>query len=142
MNPRTQSGFTLIEVVIALGLLAFTLLGMFQMQFYAMRGNTLSLGSTTALHIAQDRLEALLAEPFDSAKLADVVAGNPIDGTAVTDFSQAVFDPKGEPYTLVTNITDNVSPLGVSTKTVRVMVLWGPGNVRRCGMTTVVRREG
>jgi prepilin-type N-terminal cleavage/methylation domain-containing protein len=141
MMKKREAGFTLIEVIIALGLLAFALLGMFQMQFYAMRGNTLSRGGTTALHIAQDQLETLLAEPFTSAQLVDAVAGNPIDSTAAPDYSQPVTDARGEAYTMITNIDDNVGPTGtVDTKTVRVMVLWGPANARLAGMTTLLRR--
>lgn len=136
-----EAGFTLVEVVIALGLLAFALLGMFQMQFYAMRGNTLSREGATALHIAQDQLESLLAEPFDSALLVDALPGNPIDSTALTDYNQQVFDARGEAFNLVTNVTDNVGAGGaVETKTVRVMVLWGPANARLCGVTTILRR--
>jgi Tfp pilus assembly protein PilV len=140
-NTRTEAGFTLVEVIIALGLLAFTLLGMFQMQLYAMRGNTLSQGSTTALHLAQDRLETLLTEPFDGAQLTDVVPGNPLESTTSVDFTQQVFDPRGNAYTLITNVNDNVGPTGtVETKTVQVNVLWGPGNIRRCAVTSLLRR--
>jgi len=142
---RKQAGYTLIEVVIALGLLAFAMLGLFQMQFTAMRGNSLSRSNTTALHIVQDHLEALLAEPFDGADLVDGNPGNnnSLESTAVTDFNQQVNDPKGDSYTLITNVADNPGPTGeVDGKTVRVMVLWGPGNARRCGVTTFVRREG
>jgi prepilin-type N-terminal cleavage/methylation domain-containing protein len=135
---RKERGFTLLEVVIALALLAVTLLGMFQMQLYAMRGNTLSQGTTTALHIAQDQMEALLAEPFTSAQLIDAVPGNDVTNPAVPDYTQAVNGPRGEPYTLVTNIADSGAP--ATTKTIGVWVLWGPGNVRRCGLTTVVRQ--
>ncbi len=144
-NTRTEAGFTLVEVIIALGLLAFTLLGMFQMQLYAMRGNTLSQGSTAALHLAQDRLETLLTEPFDGAQLTDVVPGNPLDSTTNVDGSQVVPDPRPDnlPYTVITNVQDNIGPTGtVETKTVQVNVLWGPGNIRRCAVTSLLRRTG
>jgi prepilin-type N-terminal cleavage/methylation domain-containing protein len=128
---RSQSGFTLIEVVIALGLLAFTLLGVMGMQFYAMRGNTYSLGTTNALNLAQDHMESLLAQPYNSAAL-----------TAGT-ISTPVADARGDTYTRQTVITDNVVPPStVTTKTIRVTVLWGPSNSRQCSLTSIVRPQG
>lgn len=139
-SGRAQGGFTLLEVCIALGLLGFTLLGIFELQFYAMRSNTLSRGSTTALHIAQDRMEALLAEPYDSALLVDALAGNPLNSTDQTDYSDnTVTDAKGNGYTLVTNISDNAA--APDTKTIEVIVVWG-NNARQCAVVSLKRRVG
>lgn len=54
---RTARGFTLIEILIALTLLAIGLLGMAGLTVGIMRGNSLSKEVTTATALAQDKME-------------------------------------------------------------------------------------
>jgi type IV pilus modification protein PilV len=65
------AGFTLIEVLVAMALLSFGLLSVAGMQLVAIQVNAFShqLGRGTAL--AQDKVEELLALPFNHADLAD-----------------------------------------------------------------------
>jgi prepilin-type N-terminal cleavage/methylation domain-containing protein len=65
------AGFTLIEVLVAMALLSFGLLSIAGMQLVAIQVNSFShqLGRGTAL--AQDKVEELLALPFNHADLAD-----------------------------------------------------------------------
>lgn len=120
----STAGFTLIEVVIALGLLAFTLLGIFQMQFYAMRGNVLSQGTTSAIHLAQAQMETLLASDYTS--LASIAPA-------------PVQDAKNNSYTLTTTVAANV-PLA-NMKTITITVSWGNGT-RQCTLTSIKRQTG
>jgi prepilin-type N-terminal cleavage/methylation domain-containing protein len=53
----SQGGFSLIEVMIALGILAFGLLTMSGMQIHAMRGGASGRQSSQAAAFAQDKME-------------------------------------------------------------------------------------
>jgi len=132
---RHDGGFTLLEVVIALGLLAVTLLGVFQMQLYAIRSNTTSRGATTAVHIAEDQVEWVLAQPWNSPLIQDVVPGNGLNSINNPDFQQVVTDAKGNTYTRITNIEDNSPMPGV--RSARVIVTWGGNQV---AFTTCMRQ--
>ena len=65
------AGFTLIEVLVAMALLSFGLLSLARMQLVASQVNASSqqLGRGTAL--VQDKVEELLALPFNHADLQD-----------------------------------------------------------------------
>ena len=73
---RNARGFTLIEILIAITLLAIGLLGMAGLTVGIMRGNSLSSEVTSATALAQDKMEdikrqgyagaASLAEPYNT----------------------------------------------------------------------------
>lgn len=54
---RTDNGFSLVELLIALTILAIGLLGILGMQVYAIRGNAFSSNMSIAQNIAQQKLE-------------------------------------------------------------------------------------
>jgi prepilin-type N-terminal cleavage/methylation domain-containing protein len=56
---NNSSGFTLIEVVIAICIFAFALLAMAQLQIVAIRGNSFANRLTTEATLAQDKLEEI-----------------------------------------------------------------------------------
>jgi type IV pilus assembly protein PilV len=68
-----RRGFTLIEVLIGLVILAFGLLAIAGMQVTSVRGNFFSNYLTQASYVGQDRLEFLDNLPYSSAQL---LAGN------------------------------------------------------------------
>ncbi len=71
-NLRKEKGFTLIEVLFAITILAFGLLAVASMQTGAIQGNLFASGKTEAVTWAQDRMERLIALPY-----AQVVSGGP-----------------------------------------------------------------
>jgi len=64
-----KKGFTLIEVLVGMVLLAIGLLAIAGMQVTSVKGNFLSSNITQASVLAQDRLEALRQLPIDHGDL-------------------------------------------------------------------------
>ena len=71
-------GFTLIEVLVGLVILAIGLLGIAGMQVTSVKGNYFSNNLTQANYVAQDRIEFLKNKPIADAALN---AGSHSDGT-------------------------------------------------------------
>lgn len=72
----TESGLTLIELLLALALLSFVLLGIAPLFLSSMKSNY-SANEYTSIHIlARDRLEQLMSKPFNDASLSVGVHGN------------------------------------------------------------------
>lgn len=66
-----QNGFSLIEVMISILVLSFGLLGVAAMQVTSIKVNSIANRVTTASTILQDRVETLMALPFNHADLID-----------------------------------------------------------------------
>jgi prepilin-type N-terminal cleavage/methylation domain-containing protein len=126
---RRSEGFTLIEVVVAMGILATGLLAVSAAQLYAMRGGRQGRHTTDAAEIAQSQIENFQRMDFDDAAL------DPTGGfTAPLDVPISVETASGVPvveqnYVLTFRITDG--PLGsggVFLKTIDVRVDWDEPN--------------
>jgi len=100
-NLRKEKGFTLIDVLFAIAILAFGLLAVAKMQGSAIQGNFFAGGKTEAVTWAQDRMETLMALPY-----ANVVSGGITQGNY--DISWNVDD--GNPITGCKLITVTVTP--------------------------------
>jgi len=110
-----QSGFTLLEVLIAISILTVGLLGVAQMQIMGIKGNYFSGNTTAALTLAEEKMEDLLGKSYTDAELTNgnhPDANNPIDETG-----QA-----GGIYSRMWIVTDN-TPI-TDTKEVTVSVSW------------------
>ena len=80
MNSLTNSkGFTLLEVLIAMCLLAIAMMGLATLQSRGIRGNNLGNRTTQAIALAQDKLEQLINASRSQAITAG--AENNIDET-------------------------------------------------------------
>ena len=76
---KSEHGFTLAEVLIALTIFAIGLLALASMQVTAMRGNTTSQRVTAATALAEGALEWLESLPTDSTVFDADVTGEPVD---------------------------------------------------------------
>ena len=74
-NRGRERGFTLIEVMVAVLLLALGLSALAAMQITAVTINARANGMTRLVTMAQERLELLLALPYNYPHLLDTAAG-------------------------------------------------------------------
>lgn len=77
---RRQEGFSLIEVLIALVILAIGLLGLALFQTTAIKGNAIASKWTVATELAQDRLERFRHVSWDNVDLASSNSAGIITG--------------------------------------------------------------
>lgn len=113
-NTNTSNGFTLVEVMLALFLIAIGVLAAAPMFIYAMKGNAAGADFGTAGAIAVERMEVLR-----STRYIDLDAG----GDLTTDATVAgvdYFDNSDPDFTVRWQIADNVTPADTKTITVRV----------------------
>jgi len=77
---KNNHGFTLIEIMIAIFLLAVALLGLAAVTTSVIKGNSFSQTLTTATTLAKDKMEELKATSYTAL---------PTGGTTVTDYASA-----------------------------------------------------
>lgn len=73
---KSENGFTLVEILVAVTLILIALLAAAQLQIMTIFTNTASHERTTAITLAQDKLESLRTIPFSqigSSPLSDTV---------------------------------------------------------------------
>jgi type IV pilus assembly protein PilV len=115
-----QSGFTLLEVLIAISILTVGLLGVAQMQIMGIKANYFSGNTTAALTLAEEKMEDLLGKSYTDAELA----GSGAPGTDHNDANNPI-DETGQAggiYSRMWTVIDN-TPIA-DTKTVTVSVSW------------------
>ena len=105
---RNNQGFTLLETLIALTILAIGLLGLLGLQVTAVKGNKSGFLISTAAALGQQRIEELKELSSGNALLT---AGNHADGTTAV---------QGTTYTRSYVIQDNTPIQGVSTLTITI----------------------
>ena len=120
MNKR---GFSLIEVVIGLVILAVAILGIFGMQIASVRGNVFSRYITQATYAAQDGLEILDNLPLTAAELQPGAFTNPSVTIAGIDFDRS--------YTVANDPGNN------NNRVITYTVTWNDGVPRQISFSTV-----
>ncbi len=103
-----NSGFTLIEIMIAIAVIAIGIFGVMSLMITVMKGNTLSERVTAATTIAQDKMEDFKRMDYDS-----VVDGSGTNTDYDVDFYWEADVEDDTPAT--------------DTKTITVDVYWGSG---------------
>ena len=109
---KTQKGLSLIELMIAMSVLALGMLAAASMQYSAVRNNTTGNVNTQAAMLAEAQLEILKNQDIDSAALAP---GDYSDPTPI--------DENGNPGGIY-NRSWRIDPLGASARRIRVTVQW------------------
>jgi prepilin-type N-terminal cleavage/methylation domain-containing protein len=117
---RWRDGFTLIECVVAIVVLAVTLMGLTSSTVVTIKGNTLSQSMTMATVLAADKIESLHNLPF-----SNISSGGP-------EILQSIY---ARQWTVT-----NDSPAQLA-KTITVTVSWNwLGIDRNVTLTTIVTR--
>ncbi len=141
---KNQSGFTLLEVLIAMFIFSIGILGVNAMQLTSIQGNSKANRITQAGNVAADRIETFLSLDYDDPILDDDGAQMPpvINGVAGLDDVTAVtadgnmLSADGN-YQIYWNVAADY-PI-TDTKTIRVIVV-PPGNGSNVVMDIVKAR--
>lgn len=98
-NP---SGFTLLEVLIAMVIMTFGFLATIAMQMTAMHGNMQAKEMNEAANVALVNFENLLAQDFDNIRLTDPDGDGTFtypttdsDGNGIADYPECTLDTEG-----------------------------------------------
>ncbi len=118
-----EEGFTLIEIMVALVVMSIGLTALAAVQISAIRGNAFSKRMTTAVSIADEKLEQIKSMPY-----VDIVS------ESSTQITQSDMN-----FTRQVTVTNNI-PLA-NTKTINVTVNWSEGSKSHSvPFTTIVSR--
>ena len=103
-SKNSQSGFSLIELLVAVMVLAVGLLGLAQLQVTAMKTNSQSTTKTAAVALVQQAIEQVLSWDADDARLSVNGTGSfgtvDIEGAGTYTINWEVITP----YESVTNL--------------------------------------
>lgn len=124
-----RKGFTLVEILVAVIILAVGILAVSQMTVMGMRVNTVVNQRMYARVVLARQFEWLQNLPSGDSLLTD--DADPLDLDVMdsldADFVEVVVDQTARyRYLTLWNVADDVPEAGL--KTVRVHVLWGPVN--------------
>jgi type IV pilus assembly protein PilV len=109
-----QKGFTLIEIMIAVFLLAVALLGLASVTTSVIKGNSFSQTLTTATTLARDKMEDLKGMSYTALPTGTVTDYATANGTVQTSATGSYY-------------TRSWSAPGTDTKTITVTVTWSFG---------------
>ncbi len=128
---QNDRGFSLIELLIAMCVMALGMLAAASMQYSAVRNNTTGNTATQANMLAKATLEMLKSQSIESTTLAvgDYVDPSPVDADG---------NPGG-----IYNRSWRIDPLGASTRRISVTVAWTRfGSTRQVTMRTKTMGSG
>lgn len=136
-----RKGFTLVEILVAVIILAVGILAVSQMTVMGMRVNTVVNQRMYARVVLARQFEWLQNLPSGDSLLTDYDA-DPLDLDVIdsldADFVEVVVDQTARyRYLTLWNVADDVPEAGL--KTVRVHVLWGPTNQHRISSNLIKR---
>ena len=122
-----QNGFSLIEILIAMGILALAMLAAASMQFSSIRNNASGNMATQANMLAKAQMEVLK---------------NTSDITTLTDGIENNIDADGQPGGIY-NRSWTVANLGTTARRITVTVQWSKrGKSRRIVLSSNTRGNG
>jgi len=112
-QAHRQSGFTLIEIMIAMFVLAVGLLGAAGVVITVINGNALSKEITTATTLAQDKMEDIINLGYSGTPSSDT--------TTTEDYNSITYYPT---YKRVADVDVDSPAAGMKTIEVKVEFLW------------------
>jgi prepilin-type N-terminal cleavage/methylation domain-containing protein len=133
-KSTSEGGFGLLELMIALTILAIGILGVMKLQMQSSFGNSASRNNTAAVNLARSKLESLKRVGSYSVQegvvleLQDQNSSTALDNWTNPDFSEGPLNEAedssslGNIFTRMWNIADS-TPM-TNFKTVRVRVAW------------------
>ena len=104
------SGFTLLEIVIAISILSFALLGLAQLHIKAIQGNAFASRLTTASTLAQEKMEQLMRLSYDA-----IVDGNDVSGAYTRAWSIQTDSPVAGTKTVTVTVSSQGDSVQLST---------------------------
>jgi type IV pilus assembly protein PilV len=120
-----QLGFTLVEVMVALGVLAFGILAIASMQTPSLGGTNTAREVTTATGIAMDRMETFASLSYGHSDLSDGSHGPAYDSTGR--------------YTINWTV-DQDAPIE-NTKTINVTVQWSEKGATKTSSLVFIKMD-
>jgi type IV pilus assembly protein PilV len=122
-----KKGFSLVEMMVAVCIMAIAFAGLATMEIACINGNSIASNVTMGITLAQDKMEELNSVDYEDPRVADVNTSNNADlrDDANIDFSEVDIDEQGNPggmYTRIWNIADDAPTAGQ--KTIVVIVTW------------------
>ncbi len=119
LDGGVDGGFTLIEVTIALVILAAGLLAMLAVQIQAIQGGRSGRHTSEASALARDRMEVLHRVAWSDATLDDTG-----DWTAAAQIANTVQTEAATQTEQVYDVRWRVDDLGLNLKSIDVQIVW------------------
>lgn len=145
---KNNTGFTLVEVMVAIVVLTIGILGAGAMQISVLNDNAGSYNMTEATALALDQVEDIMTWDYTDARLT-VDNDTPYTriGTGAGNLQMRAIPTNGdfiaatsENYIVYLDITDNI-PVATDSKTIRVDVVWSEGgNLQTVSMNFIKLR--
>jgi prepilin-type N-terminal cleavage/methylation domain-containing protein len=142
--PGSREGFSLLEVLISIGIFSIGILGSSVLLINTIKGNSVSQRLSTATQIASTRIEEIMLMDYASLMDGDKDGLDGLDDATTQTADGRQLNIKGggvgERYNLYWNVAEDWP--APETKTVRVIVAWHGGTRDKRTAFDFVRTRG
>jgi prepilin-type N-terminal cleavage/methylation domain-containing protein len=133
---RQEFGFTLVELMVAMTILAFGMLGVAATQLTSMHGNRSGRNLTAAVEVAQNEMEGVIRVAWSDLPVANWTT--PVESTTRVTDSVAILD---QTYMVSRRVTE---PVAEKLRAVDIQVSWNDSSIgaRSYSITTLRFNDG